>query len=240
MRYLTHGLVVAALALPVLAAQPVKLSSSGICHDSQSPYYPRVKHYQPYSTLEQCLSDGGRLPKTSRGAGATTNAASTQKKPGYRRELFGDGWADQDGDCQTTRHELLAALSTVPVQYKSHRQCKVVRGRWVSSFTGDIHVQASAMDIDHVVPLAWAYHHGADAWPYSTRVEFGNDPANLLPVERSLNRAKGAKGLNEWLPPTNECQYITRFERVRISYGLPLSSTEQRHYAAVKRQHCNL
>ncbi len=43
--------------------QVVKMSKSGICHDSSSQYYSRTKHYTPFNSLEDCLKAGGRLPK---------------------------------------------------------------------------------------------------------------------------------------------------------------------------------
>lgn len=47
----------------VFAADPVKLSNSGICHKPGSTYYEQTKNFKPYKTLDECLKDGGRLPK---------------------------------------------------------------------------------------------------------------------------------------------------------------------------------
>lgn len=57
--------------------------------------------------------------------------------------------------------------------------------------------------------------------------KFANVPANLLSVEASLNRQKGAKGLGEWLPPKNQCQYILRFYRIVKLYSVELTSEEK-------------
>ncbi|MGM0953782.1 MAG: HNH endonuclease family protein [Pseudomonadota bacterium] len=54
---------------------------------------------------------------------------------------------------------------------------------------------ASKIDIDHVVPLKWAWQHGANKWTKEKRERFANDPRNLWSVELSLNSQKGAKGL---------------------------------------------
>ncbi|MGK0235384.1 MAG: hypothetical protein ACI9EK_001920 [Psychroserpens sp.] len=70
------------------------------------------------------------------------------------------------------------------------------------------------------------------------RFKFANDPANLLSVEARLNRQKGAKGLDKWLPPKNQCQYIVRFVRVYKTYGLQLNSSESSQYAAIKNRYC--
>lgn len=45
------------------AAEPVKMSKSGICHAPNSTYYNQTKNYTPYPTLQDCLKAGGRMPK---------------------------------------------------------------------------------------------------------------------------------------------------------------------------------
>ena len=42
---------------------PVKMSKSEICHAVDSSYYDRTKNFTAYETLDECLEDGGRLPK---------------------------------------------------------------------------------------------------------------------------------------------------------------------------------
>lgn len=39
----------------------VKMSKSGICHDSSSPWYEQTKSYTPYDSMSACLRAGGRL-----------------------------------------------------------------------------------------------------------------------------------------------------------------------------------
>jgi endonuclease YncB( thermonuclease family) len=41
----------------------VKKSRSNICHVNESKYYARVKHFQRFETLNDCLAAGGRLPR---------------------------------------------------------------------------------------------------------------------------------------------------------------------------------
>ena len=41
----------------------VKKSNSGICHDPSSRWYAQTIHYTAYSSLQECLGSGGRLPK---------------------------------------------------------------------------------------------------------------------------------------------------------------------------------
>ena len=140
----------------------------------------------------------------------------------YSRDHFGRGWADFDGDCQNSRVEALISQSTGPVRFKDPNQCSISAGRWISLFTGKVIQDPTKIDIDHLVPLKWAWDHGANHWPSNKRNKFANDPINLLSVEASLNRQKGSKGPDEWLPPTGHCEYISRFIRVVRLYGLSL------------------
>ena len=235
-----------------MGAEVIKKSKSGICHDKYSSYYDRTKNFKSFNTLSNCLNSGGHLPKNYKGPAPTNSYPkkhSTTKKhltinksynasTKYSRSQFGSGWADLDKDCQNSRMEALISQSVGQVQYKTSKQCKVKLGKWISTFTGNTIYKASEIDIDHVVPLSWAWKHGANSWSKNMRVKFANDPANLLSVEASLNRQKGDKGLNNWLPPKNKCQYISRFIRVYKTYTLSLTSSELLHYPNIKRLYC--
>ncbi|WP_227515372.1 HNH endonuclease family protein [Marinobacter salinus] len=148
----------------------------------------------------------------------------------YERSKFGYGWDDADGDCQNSRAEALVAQSSTDVRFADERRCRVVTGRWISPFTGKVIQNASDIDIDHVVPLKWAWDHGANTWSRDKREKFANDPGNLWSVERSLNRQKGAQGPESWLPPVGRCQYVSRFVRIVKVYGLkPSQGDFNRH-----------
>lgn len=234
-------LYLSGLAEPVYASDLIKKSNSGICHPFQSSWYERTDDYTPFSSLDDCLASGGRLPK-----GMSANLLKGQDREvtdtAYSRERFGSGWADTDGDCQDSRAEALIETSSTPVIFNDSRRCRVVRGRWISPFTGAVIQNASSIDIDHVVPLRWAWEQGANDWSEQRREQFANDPRNLWPVELSLNRSKGAKGPTEWLPPAGQCQYISRFLRLVKIYGLQSTSPHAKDPASEIRilieEHC--
>lgn len=205
---------------PMLAVATVKQSSSGLCHPPQSPWYERTANFTAFPTVEACLEAGGRLPD------GVSIARAEQTVAGYDRSQFGHGWGDQDGDCQDSRAEALIATSTTNVRFADAARCRVVTGRWISPFTGKVIQNAGDIDIDHVVPLAWAWDHGAREWSREQREGFANDPANLWPVEASLNRSKGGRGPDEWMPPAGRCQYVSRFVRLLIRYDLKPSDSE--------------
>jgi hypothetical protein len=52
----------------------------------------------------------------------------------------------------------------------------------------------------------------------------------LLLVQASLNREKGAKGSDEWLPPDQSyrCEYTARFNVIMVKYELKYIPAEQR------------
>lgn len=233
---LSLSLVSAAGAFPASTPAPIiKQSSSGICHDERSPHYQRTSRYTAFTSLAECLAAGGRLPQ---GISAEPEPQpSTEQARVYKREYFGRGWLDLDGDCRDARQEALAEQSTGQVRFDA-RGCRVVAGRWISPFTGKVIHDPSAIDIDHVVPLKWAWDRGAHSWPQERRERFANDPVNLLSVEASLNRSKGAKGILEWLPPSGQCQYILRFLRVVTMYDLVLSAEEKAEHNALRAEVC--
>ena len=149
------------------------------------------------------------------------NAAQVKEKRGYDRKQW-QHWIDEDGDCQNTRSEILIATSLVDVIFRNNKACSVYRGKWYDPYSDKIWTLASDVDIDHVVPLAWAYSHGANDWSLQKKSNFANDAENLIAVEDNLNQAKGAKGPSQWLPPNKayRCEYVKRFDNVVRSYGL--------------------
>lgn len=220
--FFTIWIILFCLFQPAWADQIVKKSKSSICHAPDSPFYERTKNYTAYDTIGNCLSSGGRLPKGQSSSPPSSNLAQQNKESNtrYSRSKFGNGWADEDRDCQNTRQEILISLSTAPVRFADENECRVTFGRWISMYSGKVLFDASEVDIDHVVPLKWAWDHGAKSWTKEMREKFANDPINLVPVEASLNRAKGAKGPDEWLPPKNQGQYEARFQRIVLKYKL--------------------
>ena len=169
-----------------MAAETIKKTSSGICHPPTSSSYERTQNFSAYDSVKACLSSGGRLPKS------LTNEHSVQppeaNSGSYKRSAFGHGWDDADRDCQNSRAEALIATSSTTVRFASENRCRVVTGRWISPFTSNIIQNSSEIDIDHVVPLQWAWTYGAKDWPQARREKFANDMANLWPVELSFSK----------------------------------------------------
>ncbi len=41
----------------------VKKSKTGICHKAGTRYYDQTKYFKNFSSIEDCIKSGGRLPK---------------------------------------------------------------------------------------------------------------------------------------------------------------------------------
>lgn len=183
--------------------------------------------YDIVSFLQKILNDTNDAERSAQNLDAT-----------YSRAKFGSGWTDDDRDCQNARHETLIADSLQQVTFKTEEKCQVKNGSWESLYTDKTILESSKLDIDHLVPLKWAWDHGAAGWSRARRIAFANDPMNLLPVEARLNRQKGAKGPDDWLPPKNQCLYFKMFERIKDAYALTYSVTEHSEMARIKVSVC--
>lgn len=167
----------------------------------------------------------------------------------YRRAAFGDAW-DDDNDAPLghngcdTRNDILDR-DLVDKAYVSVKRCPhavatgVLHDPYTDetvSFVRGAQVGA-AVQIDHIVPLAYAWDMGAREWPDVLRIRFANDPANLIAVAGQANQDKGDQGPGSWMPPNHAfwCQYAMQFIAVLRGYALPVdeaSANELRDAAA--------
>ena len=230
-----HLFFILSLLVSQLTFGTVKMSPSGICHDASSPYYVRILYYEEFEDMALCIEANGR-PYTQYNEAQLTESAEDSAK--YNRDRFGE-WADEDADCMNSRHELLSITSTEQT-YAGSNPCTIETGKWYDPYTNKYFYKASNIDIDHIVPLKWAWEHGADKWTDKQRKAFANDPLNLIPVNKTVNRSKGAKGLTEWLPPNTEyrCQYIIRYTRIVAKYSLSLTPKEKSKHQELSSRYC--
>jgi hypothetical protein len=146
------------------------------------------------------------------------------------RCVFGPAWNDpRDHSGCDTRNRLLAVWLKDVTFKPGTRNCKVIGGILdPDPYTGQrIVFNSKVIQIDHVVPLAYAYAAGAWKWDPQQRQIFANDPAELIPVSGSANRAKSDSGLDEWLPTFQPCAYIQRYLMVAVKYQLPITVAER-------------
>jgi len=149
----------------------------------------------------------------------------------YDRESMYGGWRDDDGDCQNTRQEVLAAESLIPVVL-SDDGCNVRTGLWFDPYTGLTFAAPGDLDIDHLVPLKEAHQSGAHAWTNEKRRDYANDldnPGHLIAVDDGTNQSKGDKDPAGWLPPSLafRCAYVSAWIAVKRKWELTMDSAEE-------------
>lgn len=176
--------------------------------------------------------------------------------PGYDRNcttghgcVFGPAWTDDndaagghDG-CDTRNNVLAAQLTEVVFRDRTHN-CIVVRGTLFDNYTGKriafTKQNASAVQIDHVYPLAAAWDMGAANWPIELRTRFANDVEfNLLAVDGQANQSKSDKTPGRWLPPNKayHCFYAGKFVTAASRYHLPVTRSDHTAIARIA-QNC--
>ena len=152
-------------------------------------------------------------------------------KTGYDRSSFSH-WRDPDRNGCDARNDTLRRDLTNLVIKSDSNGCKVLGGVLADPYSGkniDFVFGASLIDIDHVVALSNAWQTGAFQFTSEIRLQFANDPLNLLAVSASLNRQKGDGDAATWLPPTKSyrCQYVARQIAVKKKYSLWLTKPEK-------------
>lgn len=158
---------------------------------------------------------------------------------GYRRELFGQTWADVDRNGCDTRNDILRRDLAAQRIRPGTGGCVVLSGTLADPYGGTAVAFARGgaddVEIDHVVALADAWVTGAQGWTPQRRVAFANDPANLLAVSAGQNRSKGESDAASWLPPNKafRCGYVARQVTVKAKYGLWVTRAERAALAAV-------
>ncbi|MYU24911.1 HNH endonuclease family protein [Streptomyces sp. SID8352] len=172
-------------------------------------------------TLIESVGTKGRGPKT-----------------GYARDKFGYAWMDTaDGvplarnGCDT-RNDLLQRDGE-KLRFREGSNCVVISMTLRDPYTGTTiewrKEKASAVQIDHVVPLSYSWQMGSSRWAEAKRKQLANDPLNLLPVEGRANSSKGDSGPASWLPPDKDirCAYAARFAQVAVKYAMPVTKADK-------------
>lgn len=150
-----------------------------------------------------------------------------EHRSGYSREKFAD-WLDLNRNGCDSREDVLISerVSGTVVN------CRVVNGRWLSSYDAVTVRNPRRLDIDHRVPLEEAWASGAWRWTSATRDRYANDLGygpSLMAVTLSSNRSKGDREPGEWLPPNRamRCSYVKWWIGVKYRWRLAVDAGEK-------------
>ena len=157
----------------------------------------------------------------------------------FRRYQFGEAWSDDvnvefgHNGCNTRDDILRRDLQNLVVRPFT---CFAQSGTLIDPYTGATIAfvrgpeSSNTIEIDHVVSLADAWYKGARAWDPQRRLDFANDPRNLLAVSPKANFDKAYRDASAWLPPNEafRCDFVARQVDVKTAYGLWLSAKEKK------------
>lgn len=153
----------------------------------------------------------------------------------YSRTAYGPPWADTDHNGCDQRNDILARDMTTITFKPGTPDCVVLSGHLADAYT-DKTIDftrgiktSTAVQIDHLVPLGWAWNHGASGWTETKREELATDFTNLQAVDGPQNESKSDQGPGTWVPPAADygCMYVTRFAFVTQEYGLSIDSADR-------------
>ncbi|MEU0940260.1 HNH endonuclease family protein [Embleya sp. NPDC005971] len=166
------------------------------------------------------------------------NTKARGPQTGYDREKYGPAWTDSVTDVPfgrnscDTRDDILKRDGQ-GTRWKDDKGCVVNTMTLPDPYSGkDIaftKAKASAVQIDHVVPLSASWQMGAAQWDADKRRRLANDPLNLLAVDGPINGGKGDSSPATWLPPNKvvRCSYVVRYAQVSIKYDLPVTDADK-------------
>jgi hypothetical protein len=180
-----------------------------------------------------CASVAGGTPSPTTAPPADVaklHVAAAGSMASYSRTQFGRRWKDTDHDGCGQRDDVLAR--DMPDEQKRGR-CIVVSGTLHDPYTGRTirftKTHAVVVQIDHRVPLGYAWRMGASRWPADRRERLANDLSNLVAVDGPSNEAKGDDGPAAWKPRNRAywCSYARTFTAVALEYDLPVTREDK-------------
>lgn len=156
----------------------------------------------------------------------------------FQRWRFGKAWSDDvdvefgRNGCNTRDDILRRDLTNLVVRPGTcYAQTGVLRDPYTGATIDFVRGPdtSNTIEIDHVVALADAWYKGARGWDPQRRLDFANDPRNLLAVSPKANFDKAFRDAASWLPPNAafRCDFVARQVAVKTAYGLWVAAKEK-------------
>lgn len=102
-----------------------------------------------------------------------------------------------------------------------------IQNFWICEYSLDTIKESRKLDIDHIVPLKYAYEHGGDKFSDDLKRRFATDDSNLVAVNEHENRSKGDDGVLQYMPPNNQCFYLHHWYYITHKYPLQIPANEE-------------
>lgn len=216
-----------AVGVSLVAVGAVALSGCGGGKTSSKTPAPAVS---ASATVAPSAASGTALAAVD-----TLTVKGRAPKTGYSRDQYGAAWSDVDHNGCDTRNDILRR-DLQDVTYKDGSTCVLASGVLVTDpYTGQKIVwtrgqdTSSAIQIDHAVALSDAWQKGSQQWTADQRLQFANDPLNLISADGPANMAKGDGDTATWLPANTayRCAYVARQVAVKQKYGVWVTDAEK-------------
>ena len=113
-------------------------------------------------------------------------------------------------------------------------------GEWFDEYTGETFEVAVQVEIDHIIPRMYAHTHGGDRWMPEMKLQFSNDPMNMMLIERREVRRKRDRGPSRYLPREEfQCEYVYLWDQLSDKYDLQLSSSDRSTISRILNNECD-
>lgn len=148
-------------------------------------------------------------------------AVEEDQQVDYDRDLYTSSY--QSYECDKD-HECEHGYSSIRTY--SFYECEWYNwdtGVYIDPYTNLPVESIKKTDYDHIIPLAYADRHGANAWTEEQKKGYADDPTVGVCVNSSDNRSKGDKGPSEWLPDENQQDYCYTWLVLADVYDLSIT-----------------
>ena len=237
---------------PVEVKAQAKLTNSGICYTPQDPQYHQFYGTRHFMNLVDCL-DHGRSPDYDvEAAKRNHNTRLNNSMRPLTRSAERDAriqhdvnvlrfWTSRPAGCRDVREILMARTATRPVEWTPNG-CSVASGRWLDPFTQRQITDPERVEIDHIIPLEWAWKRGAHRWPAGARESFYHDVNNVVATTPDFRRERAGQSPLEWTPPEarHQCAHFERVLRMLRAYDFDVSTSEVNEVIAKRHQACQM
>lgn len=168
-------------------------------------------------------SDGDGAADANPASALKSLKVSDEQDASYNRKEWRH-WTG--GKCDNTREQALKERGE-EVKLDSD-DCRAVSGKWVDPYTAETFTSSSDLDLDPIIPLAYAASHGGQSWDAATKEKFANDLAQHELVDSSVAQKKKGKGPADWMPDNEGyvCEYSTKWVTTASQYGLSITKDD--------------